>query len=66
VVDAVDPRRLNVVLTEHGKAAVMAIRDAFDRVDEVLREQVGADYIANTRTTLGVLAELRERTESDL
>jgi DNA-binding MarR family transcriptional regulator len=66
VVDAADRRRLNVDLTERGAAAASAVRDAVDGIDEVLRERVGADYIAHTRVTLGVLADLRERTEPDL
>ena len=56
--DPEDRRRLIVALTARGDTAAEVIRDAAERVDAALHEQVGADHVARTRETLLALVEL--------
>jgi DNA-binding MarR family transcriptional regulator len=54
-VDTEDRRRLNVSLTERGRAAVAAQTAGRARVDAALLERVGAEHLSNARNTLAAL-----------
>ncbi len=54
-IDPEDRRRLTISLTERGEAAAAVIRSALHRVDTVLADQVGAEYVEHTRATLASL-----------
>jgi DNA-binding MarR family transcriptional regulator len=56
--DPSDRRRVNLRLTERGKAAGLAARSAITRVDRQLRSRVGGRNLALTRSTLVALLEL--------
>ena len=56
--DPDDRRRLTVALTPRGELAASAGREAVERVDARLAEQVGADDVARTRRALGALIDL--------
>lgn len=58
-----DRRRLNIVLTEHGRAAAAAIRAAIAEVDAELAQMLSLDQLAGLRAGLAALGEIRERTE---
>jgi DNA-binding MarR family transcriptional regulator len=57
-VDPEDRRRLNISLTERGRAAAVVVRSAIEDVDTVLERRVGREYIAHARVALGVLIDL--------
>jgi DNA-binding MarR family transcriptional regulator len=54
-VDEADRRRLNVALTERGRAAAAAQSAARDGVDSKLTACVGQDHVIHTRSTLAAL-----------
>jgi len=54
-VDTEDRRRLNVSLTERGRAAVAAQTAARERVDAALLECVGAEHVRSARKTLAAI-----------
>ena len=56
--DRADRRRVNLSLTERGRAAGRAARSAIERVDRELRARVGAQKFAHTRATLVALLEM--------
>jgi DNA-binding MarR family transcriptional regulator len=55
--DEQDRRRVKVALTERGRDAARVVRQAVQRIDTRLTEQVGAQAIITTRTVLGALIE---------
>lgn len=57
--DPADRRRVDLSLTDRGRAAGRAARTAIEKVDRDLRARVGADSIAHTRTTLLALLEIK-------
>ena len=64
--DLSDRRRVNLVLTDRGRAAANAARTAIEEVDRKLRDRVGSDSIAHARATLVALIEVkRESLERD-
>lgn len=56
--DPVDRRRMTVALTERGRLAAAAVREAVRGVDARVIERVGADSLARTRTTLAALIDV--------
>jgi DNA-binding MarR family transcriptional regulator len=56
-VDPEDRRRLNVVLSERGRAAAKIIRSVIDRIESDLARRVGPEAIEHTRATLSALIE---------
>jgi DNA-binding MarR family transcriptional regulator len=56
--DPSDGRRVNLMLTDRGKEAGRIARSAIQRVDRELRERVGAETLAQTRTALAALLEI--------
>lgn len=56
--DTKDRRRVNLCLTERGRAAGAAARAAIERVDQELRKRVGSPRVAEARATLAGLIEL--------
>ena len=59
--DPDDRRRMTVSLTERGRAAAAAGREAVARVDGLLADQVGPELVAHTRATLAALIGLGPR-----
>jgi DNA-binding MarR family transcriptional regulator len=57
-VDPHDRRRLNVTLTERGRAAAAAQAEARDRIDARLAERIGAEDVARLRRGLAALVEI--------
>ncbi|MGP0030847.1 MAG: MarR family winged helix-turn-helix transcriptional regulator [Acidimicrobiales bacterium] len=58
VPDEADRRHSQLVLTERGRTAAVAIGEAVGRVDTRLADQVGAGDVAVTRATLRAIAEM--------
>jgi DNA-binding MarR family transcriptional regulator len=58
-----DRRRLNVVLTERGRAAAAAIRAAIGEVDARLAQLLSPAELAGLRAGLAALGQIREETE---
>jgi DNA-binding MarR family transcriptional regulator len=56
--DPDDRRRMTVSLTDRGRAAAEAGRQAVDRIDEQLAARVGPESVAHTRATLAALIGL--------
>ena len=56
--DPSDRRRINLVLTQRGRAAGRAARSATERVDRVLQGRVGAQKVAHARAALVTLLEM--------
>ena len=56
--DPADRRRMTVALTERGRLAAAAVREAVRGVDARVIERVGADSLARTRTTLAALIDV--------
>jgi DNA-binding MarR family transcriptional regulator len=54
--DSDDRRRMNVVLTERGEAAAVAIADGVAEIDAALAARVPAADVSAMRATLGALA----------
>jgi DNA-binding MarR family transcriptional regulator len=55
VPDPDDRRRVNIDLTERGRAAAVEIRGAVDRIDAELLAQVGDGDVAALRRATGAL-----------
>ena len=64
-VDPDDRRKLNITLTERGKAAAATQQAAREKVDTELLAAVGADDISRTRRTLAVLAHIGRQAEGE-
>jgi DNA-binding MarR family transcriptional regulator len=58
-----DRRRLNIVLTERGRAAAAAIRAATEEVNARLARMLSPSELAGLRAGLAALGEIREETE---
>ncbi|MGH3403916.1 MAG: MarR family winged helix-turn-helix transcriptional regulator [Streptosporangiaceae bacterium] len=58
-----DRRRMNIVLTERGRAAAAAIRAGIDEVEAELAGALSPDELAGLRAGLAALGRIRERTE---
>jgi DNA-binding MarR family transcriptional regulator len=57
--DPSDRRRVDLLLTNRGRAAGRAARTAIEQVDRDLRARVGPDSITHARTTLVALLEIK-------
>ena len=64
VPDARDRRKVNLVLTERGRAAGVTVRSAVEEVDRRLRARVGPRRVAYARATLATLIGLRREPQS--
>jgi DNA-binding MarR family transcriptional regulator len=60
-----DRRRMNIVLTERGRAAAAAIRAGIEEVDAELARMLSPAELAGLRAGLAALGEIKERTEDD-
>jgi len=60
-----DRRRLNIVLTERGRAAAAIIRAATDEVNARLAEMLSPAELDGLRAGLAALREIKEETEVD-
>jgi DNA-binding MarR family transcriptional regulator len=60
-----DRRRMNIVLTERGRAAAAAIRAGIDQVEAELAEALSSEELTGLRAGLAALGRIRERTERD-
>jgi len=56
--DTSDRRRVNLTLTERGRAAGKAARSAIERIDRELQGRVGSQQVAHARATLVTLLEM--------
>jgi DNA-binding MarR family transcriptional regulator len=59
--DPEDRRRMNLRLTERGRAASAAIQRAVDAIDAELEARLTADELHGLRLGLATLAEIRQR-----
>src|SRR6204780_2875765 len=64
-VNPADRRRLNIDLTERGRAAAEAIAAAMGRVDEELAAMITPAELAGLRAGLIALGQIKERTRHD-
>jgi DNA-binding MarR family transcriptional regulator len=64
-VNPADRRRLNIDLTERGRAAAEAIAAAIERVDEELAAMITPAELAGLRAGLIALGQIRGRTTRD-
>jgi DNA-binding MarR family transcriptional regulator len=64
-VNTADRRRLNIELTDRGRAAAEAIAAAIAQVDAELATMVTPAELAGLRAGLTALAEIKERTRRD-
>ena len=64
-VNPADRRRLNIELTDRGRAAAEAIGAAIGQVDEELATMITPTELAGLRTGLIALAKIKERTRRD-
>jgi DNA-binding MarR family transcriptional regulator len=60
-----DRRRLNIVLSERGRAAAAVIRAATDEVNAKLAQMLSPAELAGLRAGLAALREIKEETEID-
>ena len=60
-----DRRRMNIVLTERGRAAAAAIQGGRDEVDARLAQLLSPAELAGLRAGLAALAEIKEETADD-
>ena len=58
-----DRRRMNIVLTERGRAAAAAIRAGIDQVEAELARMLTPADLAGLRAGLAALGQIREQTE---
>ncbi len=63
VVNAQDRRRMDIDLTERGRAAAAVVRAAVVEVDRALAKELSTRELAGLRTGLAALGAIRERTE---
>lgn len=64
-VNPADRRRMNIELTDRGRAAAEAIAAAIWQVDEELARMITPAEVAGLRAGLIALAEIKERTRRD-
>jgi DNA-binding MarR family transcriptional regulator len=64
-VNPADRRRLNIELTDRGRAAAEAIAAAIRQVDEELATMITPAELAGLRAGLTALADIRKRTRHD-
>jgi DNA-binding MarR family transcriptional regulator len=64
-VNPADRRRLNIELTDRGRAAAEAIATAIEQVDEELAAMITPAELAGLRAGLIALATIKERTRRD-
>jgi DNA-binding MarR family transcriptional regulator len=64
-VNPADRRRLNIELTDRGRAAAEAIAAAIGQVDEELATMITPAELAGLRAGLTALTKIRERTRRD-
>lgn len=64
-VDPHDRRRLNVTLTDRGRAAAVAQTRARDAIDAELITRAGKQAISTTRRTLALLIDIGRQDETD-
>jgi len=64
-VNLADRRRLNIELTDRGRAAAEAIGAAIEQVDDELAAMITPAELAGLRAGLAALARIRERTRRD-
>lgn len=57
-----DRRRMDIDLTDRGRAAAAVIRSAIEDVDRQLSERISPDQLAGLRAGLVALAEIRQQT----
>ena len=60
-VNTEDRRRLDIILTERGRAAAAVIRGAVERVHAELATMIGPAELAGLRAGLAALASIKER-----
>ncbi len=60
-----DRRRMTIAVTERGRAAAAAIRDAVTAIDTELATLITPQELAGMRAGLGALCEIRERLEDE-
>jgi DNA-binding MarR family transcriptional regulator len=60
-----DRRRIDIELTERGRAAAGVVRAAVKKVDRQLTAMLSPDDLSGLRAGLAALAALRERTSGD-
>lgn len=58
-----DRRRVNIVLTERGRAAAAAIRAGIEQVEAELAKALSATEMAGLRAGLAALGRIKEKTE---
>lgn len=63
--DPADRRRIIIQVTERGRAAAAAVRDAVETVDAELATRLSTTEIAALRTGLSALADIAERHEAE-
>lgn len=64
-VNSDDRRRLDIELTERGRAAASVVRSAVKKVDRQLTAMLSPDELAGLRAGLGALAAIEEETQGD-
>src|ERR1700761_4566823 len=64
-VNPADRRRLNIELTDRGRAAAEAVAAAVGRVDEELAAMITPAELGGLRAGLRALSVIKERTKSD-
>jgi DNA-binding MarR family transcriptional regulator len=62
--NAEDRRRLDILLTDRGRAAARAVRSGVESVDEELGRRVSPENLAGMRAGLLALVEVREQDET--
>jgi DNA-binding MarR family transcriptional regulator len=62
--DTDDRRRMNITLTERGRAAALVVRDGVAAVDDELATLVSLEELAGLRAGLSALCDIRERLEA--
>jgi DNA-binding MarR family transcriptional regulator len=60
-----DRRRLDIELTERGRAAAVVVRAAVEKVDQQLTARLSPAELAGLRAGLAVLATIKEETKGD-
>jgi DNA-binding MarR family transcriptional regulator len=64
-INSEDRRRMDIELTERGRAAAAAVRAAVKKVDRQLTAMLSTEELAGLRAGLAALAAINERTQSE-